>query len=213
MTHGVVRDVEVQDFVLIRHAETWSNRLARWHGDSDEPISPKGRQESERAARKLVATLGKPRLLITSRLVRAVQTAQIFSASLPGADLVKDNGLREREMGDWSGLGPAEVEARWPGMLSAWERGELAGPPNGETDFEVAERAMRVLRQNAGKCPGPVLVVTHGGVIRSLLRTNGRENLPVPHLGGYRTKVKQSGDEWWITTKVAFGDPHVKPRT
>ena len=212
MIHGLVTDVDVQDFVLIRHAETRSNRLARWHGDANEPISSKGRQESARAAGKLVATLGEPRLVLTSLLIRAVQTAEIFRGRLPHSELVQDDALREREMGDWSGLGPAEVEARWPGMLAAWERGDLPGPPNGETDSAVAERAMNALRRNVGKCPGPVLVVTHGGVIRSLLRTNNQANLPVPHLGGYLTRVKQDADDWRMT-EVVFGDPNVKPRT
>lgn len=206
-------DAAVQAYILIRHAETYSNARARWHGESDEPISMHGRTRAMAAARRLGGQVLRPRTLICSTLRRAVQTAEIFAKQLNANQIVKDPSLGERDMGDWKGLAPTEVEAGWPGLLSAWEAGDAGGPPNGETDSEVTERALRVLSQFVGKDQSPILVVTHGGVIRSLRKAVGLPNVPVPHLGGYWARICSDGESWQIDREILLGDPAVRPLT
>lgn len=206
-------DVAVQSYILIRHAETYSNTRARWHGESDEPISLHGRTRAIAAARSLCGQGLRPRTLICSTLRRAVQTAEIFANELNAEKIVRHPSLGERDMGDWKGLAPTEVEAEWPGLLSAWEAGDADGPPNGETDSEVTERALRVLSQFVGKDQSPKLVVTHGGVIRSLRKAGGLPNVPVPHLGGYWARVCSDGESWQIGREILLGDPTVRPLT
>lgn len=203
----------VQTYILIRHAETHSNMRARWHGDSDESISMQGRQAAMAAARRLCQLNVRPGLIMSSGLRRAVQTADIFGQFLDAPETVRETSLGERDMGDWKGLAPAEVEARWPGVLSAWEAGLVGGPPNGETDAAVTARALGVLTKFAGAGSGPTLVVTHGGVIRSLRKAAGLVNIPVPHLGGCRARVLTDEDEWWIDDEIVLGDPSARPKT
>ena len=53
-------------------------------------------------------------------------------------------------------------------------RGELAAPPGGETDVAVLERVHGALsRLDATNPPGPVLVVSHHGVVRLLSKGAG----------------------------------------
>ncbi|MCG8921040.1 histidine phosphatase family protein [Lentzea sp. CC55] len=203
----------MQSFILIRHAETLSNSRARWHGDSDEPISPHGRKEAAAAALRLRAMGQVPRLIVCSGLLRARQTAEIFAQAVGPVEVVSDSALGERDMGDWKGLAPSEVEDRWPGRLAAWEAGLVEGPPNGETDSAVTVRALDVLAKFTDLGKGLVLVVTHGGIIRSLRKAQKLPNIPVPHLGGCWTYLRGSAADWSVGPEVVFGDPESLPKT
>jgi broad specificity phosphatase PhoE len=203
----------LQSFILIRHAETLSNSKARWHGESDEPISPHGREEAAAAALRLRSTGEPPSLIVCSGLLRARQTAAIFAQAVGSVDVVADSSLGERDMGDWKGLAPSEVEDKWPGRLAAWEAGLVEGPPNGETDTAVTLRALDVLAKFTASGRGPILVVTHGGIIRSLRKAAQLPNVPVPHLGGCWTYLHGSAANWSIGNEVVFGDPESRPKT
>ena len=76
--------------------------------------------------------------------------------------------------------------SEWPEERAAWRRGELTAPPGGEEDALVLERVQAALaRIDAAAPPGPVLVVTHHGVLRLL---SSRAGVPltelIPNLGG-----------------------------
>jgi phosphohistidine phosphatase len=76
---------------LLRHAHAGDPE--RWSGDDDvRPLSDKGRRQSERVARLLVAADEAPDLLVTSPRVRAAETAQIVGAAL-GVPVVEDRRL------------------------------------------------------------------------------------------------------------------------
>lgn len=204
----------LRSFILIRHAETLSNSKARWHGESDEPISPHGRAEATTAALRLRAMGEPPSLIVCSGLLRARQTAEIFAQAVGPVEVVSDSALGERDMGDWKGLAPSEVENKWPGRLAAWEAGLVEGPPNGETDSAVTLRALDVLAKfNTASGRDPILVVTHGGVIRSLRKAAGLPNIPVPHLGGCWTYLRGSATNWSVGDEVVLGDPESRPKT
>jgi probable phosphoglycerate mutase len=180
--------------ILLRHGSTASNLSARWHGSEDEPISDIAAAEADYAGARLAVHFRAERLsIITSHLLRAAQTAEIMAQHLPAYQVIEEPLLRERNMGDWVGMSPAEVEQLWPGMLPAWESGKIGGPPGGESDYEVAKRARRGLARHA-ELGASLIVVTHGGVIRSLCRDAGLPNLPVPHFGGYTAVLDESGD-------------------
>src|ERR671930_126482 len=50
------------------------------------------------------------------------------------------------DLGQWTGLSRCEIERGWPGWVDAWRRRQLADPPGGETDQQVAARVARALR-------------------------------------------------------------------
>ncbi|HJP76245.1 MAG TPA: histidine phosphatase family protein [Pseudonocardiaceae bacterium] len=202
-----------QSYMLIRHAETRTNSRARWHGESDEQISPHGATQAAAAARRLARMAEQPSLIVSSRLRRAIETAEIFAEELSITQIHHDESLGERDMGDWKGLAPHEVESEWPGLLSEWEAGHIQGPPNGEPDSVVTERALAALTRFAGFASKPILVVTHGGVIRSLRKAAGLTNHPVPHLGGYWAHIGCVDGEWSLDGQIVLGDTNDRPRT
>jgi broad specificity phosphatase PhoE len=104
----------------------------------------------------------------TSPLRRALETAEILGQEL-GLEFTVDDGLEEVDVGSWSGLTRTEAEARFPGGYERWlEYGH--GWDDGETYEALGDRVVRsLLRLAASHAGETVLVVTHGGPIRSAL--------------------------------------------
>jgi len=200
--------------ILIRHAQTRSNAQGTWHGNLDEGLSPLGEEEAHEAAERLRGRTDlRVDVVLSSDLRRAVETAQIIAGAIGVTNVVHEPRLRERDMGEWSGRSPAEVEKRWPGMLERWIAGSIGGPPGGETDAAVAKRARRALLDRWDPEHGLALVVTHGGVIRSLRREGGLPNDPVAHLGGHMARIECHPRKVTLGKEILLGDPAAQPST
>jgi broad specificity phosphatase PhoE len=168
--------------LAVRHGQSTWNADGRWQGQADPPLSPLG----ERQAAAAGATLGACAGVFASDLERARRTAAIIAAAvLAGGEaaVVTDARLRERHAGEWTGLTRAEIEARDPGALREGRR-----PPGFEADATLAARGLAALLNCARALPegGTGVVVTHGGLIRSVVRALGGETDGVPNLGGRR---------------------------
>jgi broad specificity phosphatase PhoE len=162
--------------LLVRHGQSTWNAEERWQGQADPPLSALGEHQA-RVAAAAVARLA-PTLIVTSDLARAHRTAELLAPWL--ADIDVDAAWRERRAGAWTGLTRSEIDAQFPG----W-RAERRSPPDFESDDDLLARTFPAL--SALVCserPGTVLVVTHGGVIRTLERHLHSPSLPVPNLGG-----------------------------
>jgi probable phosphoglycerate mutase len=149
--------------LLARHGESEWNALGRWQGQADPPLTARGREQAARAAR---AVRGLVERVVASDLVRAAETARIVAHHL-GVEATLDSALRERDVGPWSGLTMAEVEARWPGYVAAGRR-----PEGAEHDHALFARIERGLAR-AAEAGGRALVVAHGGIIAMLERRLG----------------------------------------
>lgn len=172
--------------LVVRHGESTWNAARRWQGWADPPLSPVGEAQARTAA-SVLGALGIG-VIATSDLRRARRTAELLAEGVgldPGSVIV-DAGLRERDIGAWSGLTTDEIEARWPGMIAAWRRGEVASPPGGEDDAAFRARVVGALQRIAAQADGAghVLVVSHGGAIRALERAAGVEAVVRPNLTG-----------------------------
>ncbi len=146
------------ELLLVRHAETEWNREGRWQGHADPPLNEAGRAQAHALARSLAGE--EVDAIYTSDLRRAAETAEILAVSL-GHPTIRDPDLREIDVGSWSGLTRAEVAERYPG----WETHD------GESTDALQARVVAAVRRIAERHPGgQVLIVTHGGSIRSLQR-------------------------------------------
>ena len=152
--------------VLVRHGETDWNRDQRFQGHADPPLNENGRRQaltlaSELGGEPFVAAYASP-------LRRAYETGRILADAL-GLELTTDDRLEEVDVGSWSGLTRSDVEARFPDGFRRW----LAhghGWDDGESYDELGARVVSGLTAIANAHPaGSVLVVTHGGPIRSAL--------------------------------------------
>jgi len=160
----------VTTLILARHGETDWNRDGRFQGHADPPLNEQGREQ----ARTLAAALDDQPLvaIYSSDLRRAHETALVV-AERKGLDVVVDPDLRERDVGEWSGLTLPEIEERFPKELRRFRE---EGVSIGESRESLSRRVVAAVRRIAEAHPrGSVLVVTHGGALRSLRHAAGGE--------------------------------------
>jgi broad specificity phosphatase PhoE len=155
---------------LIRHGQTDWNIEGRWQGHADIPLNSTGEQQA-RSLASILAENGHPfEAIFSSDLKRAYTTAQEIGRSLD-LPVHKDRRLREISKGDWEGLLVTQVSKLSAEVL----RQRLEDPlysraPGGESLMEVAARLSSAADDIAGAHPvGPVLVVTHGLALATLL--------------------------------------------
>ena len=150
--------------LLARHGETDWNRDGRWQGWADPPLNDAGREQARELAEQLRSMQFDA--VYSSDLRRAHETAEIVAAP-HGVPVVTDVGLREIDVGSWSGLTRAEIEERF---------GRDAERTDGETRDQHRERVVaafeRIARAHVGE---RILVVSHGGSLGALRRHAGVE--------------------------------------
>ena len=154
--------------LLARHGETEWNRAGRMQGQRDVALSARGLEQAAALARRLADE--RPARLVSSDLVRAGATADAVGRAL-GLPVVLDPRLREEHLGSWQGLTFEEAAARDPDLAHRFKaRDANARPPGGETRAELQSRAWSALEDLAAPgSAGPLVLVTHGGVIQSLV--------------------------------------------
>jgi broad specificity phosphatase PhoE len=165
----------VTRILLVRHGQSVWNADGRWQGQADPPLSELGQTQAASASARIGIVDG----IYASDLLRAHHTAEIVAAPI-GADVAVDPRLRERSAGDWEGRTRAEIDEGWPGYLESGDR-----PDGYEADESVLARVLEALGEIADAHDGDVLVVTHGGVVRTLERHLGGDGEGlIPNLGG-----------------------------
>ena len=135
--------------LMARHGETDWNRESRFQGHADTTLNDAGRSQARELAERLagdhiVAVYASP-------LLRALETAEIVAARL-GLEVETVDGLREVDVGSWSGLTRTEVEQRHPDGFRRW----LAldhGWEDGESYEELGRRVLASLRKLAERHP------------------------------------------------------------
>ncbi len=149
------------ELYLVRHGETEWNAARRIQGRTDIPLNDTGRAQARQTAELLARRSWDA--VYASPLSRAHETASIIASRL-GIDEVTDvDALVERDYGDAEGMGFEQVEALYPEGVRA---------PGQETREEVAGRVVPALLELAARHPGArLVVVSHGGAIRSVLQT------------------------------------------
>jgi len=148
-------------FALVRHGETDWNRERRIQGSTDIPLNETGRDQA-RATGALLASR-RWNAIVASPLSRARETAQLIAAEAGLGEPELEPRLAERDYGAAEGLTGPEIDALYP---------DGADVPGREEREAVAQRAVAALHDLAARHPGEaVIVVAHGGVIRSVLET------------------------------------------
>lgn len=187
--------------LVVRHGESTWNAQSRWQGQADPPLSPLGERQAEEAAERL-AEVASIKAIWTSDLVRAKRTAELIASRLGVRRVHEEARLRERDVGSWSGLTREEIEERWPGYLAA-----RRAPPDFEGDAELLARTTAGLGAAVdGSASGDVLVVTHGGVVRTIERSLGAAPDRLPNLAG-RWLLAATAGELTLGERVVLVEP------
>jgi broad specificity phosphatase PhoE len=148
--------------LFIRHGETALN-AARVMQPADTPLSARGLAQAQAVGLRLAGL--RPVAVLSSDLPRALQTAQAIVEACGGLPLQTSELLHERNFGDLRGRAHASLGFDAVAMAEA--------PPGGESmpDFDArCDRALALALQLRATLDGPLVVVSHGLVIKSLLQ-------------------------------------------
>ncbi len=198
--------------VLVRHGETEWNVLDIQQGWMDSPLTQDGISQ----AHELRGTLGDQKFdaIFSSDLLRAHRTAEIFNIDRQLA-IQTSKALRERSAGAYEGRPKSEyntdlrllIEKR--GELSEEEWRKFKITDDAESEEEFVQRFILSLRELSVAYAGKrVLVVTHGGSIRTVLIHLGyapRKKIPKGSFGncGYVT-LQCDGIDFFIQEVVGL---------
>ena len=171
---------------LVRHGETEWNRVRRYQGWSDSPLTERGLAQAE-AIGRLLCRLPDAQAaeLVSSPIGRAWHTAEIIRDCLDRSEPLRfDDRLREISLGSWDGRDRAAIAALRPGIFDGDSYHEwYFATPDGESYEVFAGRVAAWLAEAADR---PLIVVTHGIVTRVLrglyagLPRTAALRLPVP---------------------------------
>jgi phosphoserine phosphatase len=155
--------------ILVRHGQTAWNEVERFRGRADVPLNEIGLAQA-RATGQHIAARWPVSAVYSSPLERAVKTAEAIAVHfhLP---VRTHSGLADIDYGDWQGLTPDEVQARWPEALHTWlDAPHQARIPGGETLDALRVRAMNAVRELVAHHPEQTIVlVSHTVVNRVIL--------------------------------------------
>jgi phosphohistidine phosphatase len=90
------------DLYLVRHANAGVADPSQWPDDRDRPLTPKGTKRFKKVARELGELVSSVDVVLSSRFVRAWQTAQVLSTEAGWPEPLACEALE-------SGRSPAEV--------------------------------------------------------------------------------------------------------
>lgn len=151
---------------LLRHGESVGNAESRWQGQADYPLTDIGRAQARALARRWKSENEKFDLIITSPLMRAMETAKIISQAL-NVPTESDPLWLERDNGEYAGLTPTEVRQKIAPQPFHTPYDFVGG--DGEGDWELFLRAGQALHTLLRRSPARYLVVSHGGLLNQVI--------------------------------------------
>ena len=163
-----------------RHGQTDWNILGKVQGTTDIPLNETGIRQANLLCEyfeKQSISLNK---VYTSRQIRAEQTARIVSDRFK-IDHEAVPGLEEMNMGVFEGHTWTETETLYLDELKRWNSNKrYERTPGGESYQMVLERLFRaldgIIERHDPSSDQNLLVISHGGVIMTLIAIN--ESVP-----------------------------------
>ena len=198
--------VQDRHIFLARHGETEWNRIGRWQGVTDIPLSDVGRAQARALGERLRAA--GIRHVHASHLTRASETAEIVAAVLGLTEPLRvDSRLRERGYGCFEGLTREECAARYPEVWERYAQDRRIVPPDAEPQAEIIARVTAAMQDVAGGLgeDGAALVVSHGGTIRSFVHAVLGVTLP-PLGNGAVVRLRATIDGRFALAEPGQGD-------
>ena len=155
--------------IIVRHGQSMANLNGTFAGQVDVPLSPMGRRQAEELKDYLLSHY-KIDVIYSSALSRACDTVAPTAAAL-GLPVIKDEGLKEIDGGEWEGLTHEEIAKKFPADFALWRDNiGLSHCTGGESMRGLQERSItatnRIVEENKGRT---VLIGTHAGFLRAMI--------------------------------------------
>jgi 2,3-bisphosphoglycerate-dependent phosphoglycerate mutase len=145
---------------LLRHGATAPNLQGlRCGGDLDAPLTELGRHQASEAALRILELRLEVGVILTSRMQRTRETAQIVSRLLHGVPIVIEPAFAERRLGQWNLRPIAENEAELMHGVT---------PPGGESNLEFVARVSAAVEALLPRLAERPLLVGSKGIGRVL---------------------------------------------
>ncbi|MGN1388806.1 MAG: histidine phosphatase family protein [Bulleidia sp.] len=152
---------------LIRHGKA-EKEPGTYIGVTDCPLSEEGIRQMQIDGAWLKHT--KARWIASSDLSRTVSSAESLSEVSGLPYVLKSEAFREINLGSWEGKKISWIRSQFPEEYE--QRGKAIGSyriPDGESFEETADRTMQELLYLIHNSTDDFAIVTHSGVIRSLI--------------------------------------------
>lgn len=153
---------------ITRHGETEWNIERRMQGHKDSKLTAKGIKDAAALGNRLKDV--EFSRIYTSSSGRTVHTAELIRGNC-NIPIIKEDSLREINLGDWEGKTNDEIRGLDPQELKIfWETPHLYSPKTGESFFQVRDRIGTVLKRIIDENRnGNVLIVTHAVVVKTIM--------------------------------------------
>ena len=195
---------------LCRHGRTTFDDEDRFCGTSDPDLAERGIEQALEIGRRLKGQ----RLdrIYASTAKRAMETAKIIGAFIPGTEVVTDRRLNEVGFGDWEGKSREDVQRLSPKVYSDWEANPVDNPPpKAQKVSDVHHAVLSFLEELKSSYEDGrdkfVLAITHKTPIRLIMcHLHG---LPLEQYRQYRvengqcTNLEYDGKRWFVVAALA----------
>ena len=151
---------------LLRHAQSEANLRGVLAGpDNSVNLSDEGRKQSVKVSKHLQNINFQE--IYCSPISRCLQTIQPLLGSMPRIQVVQEVKIQEMNYGQWNGkdLKALSKKRDWQSIQSAPSKFTF---PDGESFNQLRRRVSSFLSEISDK-DGPLLVVSHGDVIKMML--------------------------------------------
>ncbi len=170
----------MSQLLLVRHGQTDANVAGLLLGRTDPPLNDSGRAQAEAAAERVASFA--PERVLTSPLLRAVETAEIVAARC-GLTVDAEDRLIEIDYGEYDGLPFAALPTD---LVRRWRTEADFAPPGGESLASVGVRMAALGVELLGALAnGPVVAVSHVSPIKAAVCWA----LGLPDLASWRMRL------------------------
>ncbi|HLZ47296.1 MAG TPA: histidine phosphatase family protein [Candidatus Limnocylindria bacterium] len=195
---------EITTLYLVRHGESEANAASVFAGQTDSPLTARGREQAKVVANALRSV--RFDRIVASTLSRTKDTAAEVAAGR-GVPVETFDDLKEIDLGAAAGKPFDEVRG-----LPGYESDGFHQWPGGESLEQVVTRALRVIDRLVAESPGKTIcIVGHGGVTRILVSTF-MDVLPklirVPATNTNVTIVTHDAERGYVVQEM-FNDAHL----
>lgn len=159
---------------LVRHGETYENSKKLYYGKIDAMLNENGKDEMSKA-RKYLSEIKFDKVYVSERK-RTKESAKIIVNN--NVNFIVDERINELNFGEFEGKSYEELLEQYPDECKEWRKDwKNFTPSNGESYKMMYNRVREFIYDIEKEKGDNILIVTHGGVIKTFYSFIMDENL------------------------------------